>query len=73
MLIKDLISTQKQPPEAAIIKGVLRNFSEFTGEQLRQSLFSLFSCELREKFLRTPLLQKTSGRLILNTTVLKFK
>ena len=30
---------QKQPPEVFYKKGVLKNFSKFTGKHLRQSLF----------------------------------
>ena len=30
---------QKQPPEVLYKKGVLRNFSKFTGKHLCQSLF----------------------------------
>ena len=39
-------------------KGVLRNFIKFTGKHLCQSLF------FNVKFLRTPFLQNTSGRLL---------
>ena len=53
------------------IKGVLRNFAKFKGKYLCQSLFfikrpwhSCFPVNF-EKFLRTPLLQNTSGRLLL--------
>ena len=63
-------------------KCVLRNFSEFTGKHLCQSLFFNKVTGLRaanllkkkfwrrsfpvifEKFLRTPFLQNTSGRLL---------
>ena len=31
--------TQKPPPEVFYKKGVLRNFTKFTGKQLCQSLF----------------------------------
>ena len=56
-------------------KGVLRNFSKFTGKYLFQSFFYNKAAGLRpwhrwflvnfEKFLRTPFLQNTSGRLFL--------
>ena len=63
-------------------KGVLRNFTKFTGKQLCQSLFFNKVAGLRPatllkkrlwhscfpvnfvKFLRTPFLQNTSGRLL---------
>ena len=52
-------------------KGVLRNFTKFTGKQLCQSLF--FNRDLEQlfpvnfvKFLRTTLLQNTSGQLLPN-------
>ena len=43
-------------------EGILRNFAKFTGKHLRQSLF--FN-KLYAKFLKTPFLQNTSGRLLL--------
>ena len=64
-------------------KGVLRNFTKFTGKHLCQSLFFNKVAALRPatllkkrlwhrcfpvnfvKFLRTPFLQNTSGRLLL--------
>ena len=56
-------------------KGVLRNFSKFTGKYLCQSFFYNEAASLRpwhrcflvnfEKFLRTPFLQNSSGRLFL--------
>ena len=64
-------------------KGVLRNFTKFTGKHLRQSLFFNEVAGLRPatllkkrlwrrcfpvnfaKFLRTPFLRNTSGRLLL--------
>ena len=56
---------QKQPPGAFYKKGVLKNFVQFTG---KQSLFfnkeKCFSVNLA-KFLRTPFLRTTSGRLFL--------
>ena len=63
-------------------KGALRNFTKFTGKHLCQSLFfnkvagQVFLLKKRlwhrcfpanfVKFLRTPFLQNTSGRLLLN-------
>ena len=62
-------------------KGVLRNFAKFTGKRLRQSLFINKLAGLRPatllkkrkcfpvnfaKFLRTPFLQNTFGRLLLS-------
>ena len=51
---------QKQPPEVLFKKGVLRNFTKFTGEHQRQSLAQVFSsefCEISKNtiFYRTPL------------------
>ena len=58
-------------------KGVLRNFAKFAGKHLCQSLYfnkvetlkietltQVFSSKFA-KFLRTPLLQNTSGRMLL--------
>ena len=58
-------------------KGVLRNFAKLAGKHLRQRLFfrkSLLTKSLWhrcfpwnfDKFLRTPFLQNTSGRLLLH-------
>ena len=66
---------KKQPPEEFCKKGVLRNFAKFTGKHLHQSLFFLLTLlkkRLRHrcfpvsfaKFLRTPFLQSTSGRMV---------
>ena len=33
------INKQKQPPEVSIRKGVLRNFTKYTGKRMYQSLF----------------------------------
>ena len=58
-------------PEVFCKKGVLRNFAKFTGKHLCQSLFFNKVAGLRcfpvnfVKFLKTPLLQITSGRLFL--------
>ena len=78
------INEQKQPPEVFYKKGVLRNFTNFIGKHLRQSLFfnkvaglspaTLLKKSLWhrcfpvnfEKFLRTPFLQNTSGRMLPN-------
>ena len=64
----------------SIIKGVLRNFAKFTGKHLCQSLFfnkvKAYNFIKKEilaqvfpvifaKFLRTHILQNTSGRLLL--------
>ena len=75
---------KKQPPEVFCKKGVLRNFTKFTGKYLCQRLFfnkvaglrpatllkneslnQLFSCEFC-KISKTPILQNTSGRLLLS-------
>ena len=53
-------------------KGLLRNFTKFTGKHLCQILFFnkvVFRCFRVNfvKFLRTPFLQNTSGRLLVNT------
>ena len=46
-------------------KGVFRNFTKFTGKDLYQRLwYKCFSVNFA-KFLRTPFLQNTSGRLLL--------
>ena len=72
----------------SIKKGVLRNFSKFTGQYLCQSLFFNKVAGLRPatllkkslwhrcfplnfvKFLRTPFLQNTSGRVLLQLLLL---
>ena len=51
-------------------RGVLRNFTKFTGKYLCQSLFfdivaGLRPATLLKKILRTAFLQSTSGRLLL--------
>ena len=66
-------------------KAGLKNFAKFTGKQLRHSLFffiklqaetevqaDVFSCVIFAKFLRAPILQNTSGRL-LNSEKVKHK
>ena len=66
---------QKQPSQVFCKKGVLRNIAKFTGKHLCQSLFFIkvaglmlchrcFSVNFA-KFLTTPFLQNTSGRLLL--------
>ena len=69
---------QKQPREVFCKKSVLRNFAKFTGKHLCQSLTCAEACNFIKKrlwhwrfplnfvkFLRIPLLQNTSGRLLL--------
>ena len=70
---------QRQPPKRFCKKGVLKIFAKFTGKNLSVSFFSdlrlvtllkkrlwhgYFLVNL-SKFLRTPFLQNTSGRLLL--------
>ena len=71
----------------SVRKGVLRNFPKFKGKELCQSLFFIKSCRpitllkkrLRHrcfpvyfaKFLRTPFLQNTSGRLYVRNIFLQ--
>ena len=65
----------------SVRKGVLRNFAKFAGKHLYQSLFllKLQTCNFIKKealaqvfsktfakFLRSPFLQNTSGKLLLN-------
>ena len=66
-----MLFRQKQPPEVFCKRGVLRNFAKFTGKHLFQRLFfnkeslaQVFPVNFA-KFLRTPFLQNTSGRLLL--------
>ena len=66
----------KQPPELFCVKGVLRNFTKFTGKHLCQSLFfkketlvQLFSCEFCETSKNTFFtehLWTTSGKIVNN-------
>ena len=59
----------------SVRKGVLRNFTKFTGKHLYQSLFFNIVAGLRHrcfpvifaKFLRTPFLQNTFGRQMYGT------
>ena len=56
----------------SVRKGVLRNFSTFTGKHLWGVPFLIklgLSLQLYKKFLRTPFLQDTSGRLLLQIHV----
>ena len=72
--ISCLYERKKQPPGFSVRKGILRNFSKFTGKHLCQSLRPATLLKKRlwhrpvsiVKFLRTLYLQKTSGRLLLN-------
>ena len=58
--------TRSSPPEVFCEKGVLRNFSKFTGKHLRQRLwYRCFSVNF-EKFLRTPFLTEHLRWLLLN-------
>ena len=64
-------SHQKQPPDVFCKKGVLKDFTKFTGKHLFQSLkketlVQLFSCEFCEIsknafFYRTPLVAASAG------------
>ena len=56
-------------------KCALRNFAKFTGKDLCRSLFFNKVAGLRpcKKFLRTPVLQNTSGRLLLKNNYQTFK
>ena len=65
--IGDINSSQKQPSELFCKKGVLRNFSKFTGKRLCQSLFltalglQLYEIESKNTFFyRTSLLAASS-------------
>ena len=65
-------SARSSHQRCSVRKGVLRNFTKFSGKHLCQSLF-LLKKRLRHrcfpvsfvKFPRTPFLQNTSGRLLL--------
>ena len=70
-------------PEVFCKKGALRNFIKFTGKHLCQSLiFNKVLLKMRlwhrcfpmnfVKFLRTPFLQNTSGRLLLTQSYVVF-
>ena len=51
---------------------VLRNFTKFTGKHLCQSLRRLFAVNF-VKFQKTPFLQNTSRRLLLNTNQMQIE
>ena len=53
--------SKKKQPEVFYKKGVLKNFSKFSGKHLYLPMNFA-------KFLRTPFLQKTSGRLLMSKT-----
>ena len=55
---------QNQLSEGFFKKGFMRNFAEFTRKHLYQNSFLVFSCEFA-KFVRTPVLQNSIGRLLL--------
>ena len=72
-----LFKRQKQPLEVLCVERFLRNLTKFTAKHLRQSLFFNKPSTLLKKslwhrcfpvnfvkFLRTPFLQNTSGRLL---------
>ena len=58
------VCIQKQPPEVFYKKGVLWNFTRFTGKHLCQSLAQVFFCEFCG-ISKNTFLQNTSGRLLL--------
>ena len=54
--------------KCSVKKGAIRNFAKFTGKHLCQSLFLIkLQAWSFAKFLRTPFLQNTSVRLLLQT------
>ena len=57
-----VLMIQKKPPKVLYEKGVVKNFTNFTGKHLCQSLF--FKKFLRNSFLRVSLLKKVSGTSI---------
>ena len=75
------IANQKQPSEVFYIKGVLRNFTKFTGKHLCQSLFFNKVAGLRHrcfpvnfvKFPRTPFFTEKLRRLLLTTGISDWK
>ena len=85
-LLRSLISVhapifRSSHQRCSIIKGVLRNFAKFTGKYLCQNLFFVSTLLKKrlwhryfpvniKKFLRLPLLQNNSGRLLLNVPFL---
>ena len=66
-ITNDQISRSSRP-DIFCEKGVLRNLAKLTGKHLRQSLFFNKVAGPRPfaKFLTTPFLQNTSGRLLLS-------
>ena len=73
------MNVKKQPPAVFCRKGVLRNFAKFTGKRLCFSPVTLLKKSPWHrcfpvnfaKFLRTPFLQNTSGRLLMYETNLE--
>ena len=61
-IILRLLKYRSSHQRCSVKKGVLRNFAKFTGKDLCQSHF--FN---KVAGLRTPFLQNTSGRLLLET------
>ena len=55
----------------SVIKGALRNFAKFTGKHLCQRLWHRCFPVNFAKFLRTPFLQNTSDRLLLEQFLLE--
>ena len=74
-MIEHLHTIRSSHQRCSIIKGILRNFTKFTGKHLCQSLRPATLLKKRlwhgcfpmnfVKFSRTPYLQNTSGRLLL--------
>ena len=60
MMRSKLLCVQKQPQEVFYKKGVLKNFAKFRRKHLCRCLPVNFA-----KFLKTPVLQNISGRLLL--------
>ena len=65
-LMRKMPISRSSHQRCSIKKGVLRKFSKFTGKHLCQRLWHRCFPVNFEKFLRTPFLQNTSGRLLLN-------
>ena len=59
----------KQPPEGFFKKDVMRNFEELTRSHMYQNLFLWCFLGKFPKFVRTPVLQSSKGRLLLITAV----
>ena len=75
-----LVPTEAVAQRCSLRKGVFRNFAKFTGKHQRQKLFFNFIKKRLwrrcfpvnfAKFLRTPFVQNTSGRLLLYPFSLK--